>query len=149
VILRPGRADDADALGAVFLAARADARFLPPLAHPVETLVPFLRDRVLPRCRIRVAEDVGRAVGFLALHDGWVEHLYVIPEAHRRGVGRTLLDDAKAASPEGLTLWCFQRNIPALAFYAAQGFVEVERTGGAGNEEREPDVRLVWRPLHR
>ena len=149
MILRPGHADDADALGALFLAARADARFFPPLAHPVATVVPFLRDHVLPRCRFRVAEDGGRAVGFLALHAGWVEHLYVAPAAHRRGVGRALLDDAKAASPSGLTLWCFQRNAPALAFYAAQGFVEVERTDGAGNEEREPDVRLAWRPLHR
>ena len=28
--------------------------------------------------------------------------------------------------------------------YERQGFVAVERTDGAGNEEREPDVRLVW-----
>lgn len=147
MILRPGRAGDAEALGAIFLASRADRRFFPPLAHPPGTVVPFLRDSVLPRCRVRVTEAETGVLGFLALASGVVEHLYVDPPAHRRGVGRALLDDAKRASPAGLTLWCFQRNTPALAFYAAQGFVEAERTDGSGNEEREPDLRLVWRPL--
>lgn len=147
MILRPARPGDAEALGAIFLASRADRRFFPPLAHPAGTVVPFLRERVLPRCRVRVAEEGARVLGFLALAGGMVEHLYVDPHAHRRGVGRALLDDARNASPAGLTLWCFQRNTPALAFYAAQGFVEAGRTDGSGNEEREPDLRLVWRPL--
>jgi GNAT superfamily N-acetyltransferase len=147
VILRAARAGDVAALGAIFLAARADRRFFPPLAHPAATVVPFLRGNVLARCRTRVAEGGTRVLGFLALAGVVVEHLYVDPQAHRHGVGRALLDDAKHASPAGLTLWCFQRNTPALAFYAAQGFVEAERTDGAGNEEREPDVRLAWRPL--
>jgi hypothetical protein len=32
-------------------------------------------------------------------------------------------------------------------FYQRHGFVPVERTDGAGNEEREPDVRYQWRPV--
>lgn len=147
MILRPARAEDAAALGAIFLAARADRRFFPPLAHPPATVVPFLRESVLARCRTRVAAEGTRVLGFLALAGVVVEHLYVDPKAHRRGVGRALLGDAKNASPAGVTLWCFQRNTPALAFYAAQGFVVAEHTDGAGNEEREPDVRLAWRPL--
>ena len=30
------------------------------------------------------------------------------------------------------------------AFYAREGFVEVDWTDGAGNEEHEPDVRCRW-----
>jgi ribosomal protein S18 acetylase RimI-like enzyme len=59
---------------------------------------------------------------------------------HRVG----LLDTAKARRPEGLRLWVFQRNEGARAFYAKHGFTEVERTDGAANEEREPDVLLAW-----
>jgi hypothetical protein len=35
---------------------------------------------------------------------------------------------------------------PARRFYERHGFVAVEHTDGAGNEEREPDVRFLWRP---
>ena len=37
-------------------------------------------------------------------------------------------------------------NEPARRFYRRHGFVEVGRTDGARNEEREPDVRLAWEP---
>jgi hypothetical protein len=43
-----------------------------------------------------------------------------------------------------LQLWTFQRNADARRFYAARGFVDVEVTDGAGNEEMEADVRMVW-----
>jgi hypothetical protein len=42
-------------------------------------------------------------------------------------------------------LWTFQRNTRSRLFYALQGFREVRRTDGQGNEEREPDVLLEWR----
>ena len=32
----------------------------------------------------------------------------------------------------------------ARRFYAREGFVEVDWTDGAGNEEHEPDVRCRW-----
>ena len=48
--------------------------------------------------------------------------------------------------PRGFRLWVFQRNTPALAFYARLGCVEVRRTTGEDNAEREPDVCLRWAP---
>ena len=69
-----------------------------------------------------------------------IEHLYVQPAHQRRGVGAALLARARAVSPGGLSLWCFVRNRPARAFYAREGFIEVEETDGSGNEEREPDL---------
>jgi len=43
-----------------------------------------------------------------------------------------------------LELWVFQRNERARAFYRRHGFVLVEETDGAGNEERTPDARYAW-----
>ena len=40
----------------------------------------------------------------------------------------------------------FASNLPVQQFYVKHGFTEVERTDGAGNEERAPDIRYVWAP---
>jgi ribosomal protein S18 acetylase RimI-like enzyme len=55
-----------------------------------------------------------------------------------------LLDLAKALQPAGLQLWVFETNVGAQRFYRRHGFVEVERTDGAGNEEKAPDIRMAW-----
>jgi hypothetical protein len=31
-------------------------------------------------------------------------------------------------------------------FYLRHGFTEAERTDGQRNDEREPDIRYVWKP---
>jgi len=74
-----------------------------------------------------------------------LDHLYVQPEVRRRGIGLALLHKAKALSPQRISLFTFQRNLDARAFYEAQGFHAVEFTDGHGNEENEPDIRYVWR----
>ncbi|MCY7298820.1 MAG: GNAT family N-acetyltransferase, partial [Ilumatobacteraceae bacterium] len=63
-----------------------------------------------------------------------------------RGLGDKLMKLAKERSPEGLQLWTFQVNEPARRFYERHGFVVEQLTDGAGNEERAPDIRFVWRP---
>ncbi len=50
------------------------------------------------------------------------------------------------AAEDGLELWTFQVNARARRFYERHGFVEVDRTDGGHNEERQPDVRYAWRP---
>jgi GNAT superfamily N-acetyltransferase len=85
----------------------------------------------------------GRLAGFIAWQEGWVDHLYVDPQHHGRGIGRALLDEAKADQPH-LNLWVFQVNHRARRFYERQGFTLAEETDGSGNEEREPDARYVW-----
>ena len=35
-------------------------------------------------------------------------------------------------------------NIGAQRFYQRHGFVVAETTDGSQNEEKEPDIRLVW-----
>jgi chorismate mutase len=46
--------------------------------------------------------------------------------------------------PGGFCLWVFESNEPARAFYRRRGCLELERTDGAANEERAPDIRVAW-----
>ena len=81
-------------------------------------------------------------VGFLARRGVAVTALYLAPEARGKGLGKALLDEAKALGH--LQLWAFQANHGARAFYRREGFGEVRFTDGADNDEKLPDVRLEW-----
>jgi GNAT superfamily N-acetyltransferase len=115
--------------------------YLPDLHTPEEDRA-FVRDQMLVRCAVWVAAS-DTLHGFCAFREDWVDQLYIDPALHRRGLGARLLNQAKAAHPR-LQLWAFQRNLPAIAFYEAQGFRLVRRTDGSDNEEREPDALYVW-----
>jgi len=91
-----------------------------------------------------VAVQDGRVVAFIALREARVAYLYVDPEHWRQAIGGALLRRAQAVRPRGLDLWVFGRNAVAIAFYERHGFRIAELTNGSGNEEREPDARMVW-----
>lgn len=118
-------------------------RYLPNLHSGAEDLL-FFSDQVLPTNRVNVAEIDGVIVGFSAVRAGWLDHLYVAPDEQGYGIGGWLLHLAMTEHPEGLSLWAFEANHRAIAFYARAGFVEVLRTDGGANEERVPDVRMRW-----
>jgi chorismate mutase len=61
-----------------------------------------------------------------------------------QGVGSALLDLVKSLRPGGFCLWVFETNEGARRFYLRHGLAELERTDGAGNEERAPDLRMAW-----
>ena len=84
----------------------------------------------------------GAVAGFMALTAGWIEQLYLDPGLRRRGIGRLLVDHAKASQPD-LQLWCFQQNVDGRRFYEAQDFVEQSRTMG-DNEAGLPDILYRW-----
>lgn len=135
--------DDMDAAAHVHRAAFDHA--LPWLAglHTPDEDRWFYRERVFPSCTLWGAFDHGALTGFIALHDDWIEQLYVLPQAQGRGIGSELLDVARRGA-DRLQLWTFQRNARARRFYEARGFALVEQTDGARNEEREPDARYLW-----
>jgi ribosomal protein S18 acetylase RimI-like enzyme len=136
-------ADLVRAMARVFVEARRERlQFLIDL-HDEHEDRQYLSGVVMPNNEMHVAEAGGQVVGFIAFAGGWVNHLYVAPPFQGRGVGTRLLALAKAAGP-ALQLWAFEANTPAIAFYARQGFRVVERTDGAANEARRPDVRMEW-----
>jgi GNAT superfamily N-acetyltransferase len=144
--LRPARPDDAPAVADVFLAARAEAMaYLEKLHTDAETRA-WIRDVVLPRYEVVVAEVDGRVAGFAALDADMLGHLYVHPDLQGRGIGDALLARAKELRPDGFRLWVFERNAGARRFYERRGLRLVELTDGAANEEREPDALYEWRP---
>ncbi|WP_027522843.1 GNAT family N-acetyltransferase [Bradyrhizobium sp. Ec3.3] len=104
----------------------------------------FYREGVFATCRLWGRFDDDALSGIIAFRDGWIEQLYVLPDAQGHGVGSELLDVAKSAF-EQLQLWTFQRNARARRFYEFRGFELVEETDGTRNEEKEPDARYVWR----
>jgi len=136
--------DDADALTSLFLAARRQAMpWLPEVHSDVETLW-WMGNVVLRELSVRVATQDGAIAGFAAIQPGWLDHLYIAPARQRAGLGTLLLAEARRIGGDPLRLWVFQRNLAARAFYRRHGFVEEELTDGAANEEREPDVRMIW-----
>jgi GNAT superfamily N-acetyltransferase len=118
-------------------------RYLPRL-HSAAEDVAYFSEQVLPHSRAAVAELGDVIVGFSAVKDGWLDHLYVTPARQGEGIGGALLDRAMTENPAGLTLWAFAANHRAIAFYGRAGFVEVLRTDGSANEEGEPDVQMRW-----
>ena len=103
----------------------------------------FFRTRLFVACEVWGAADGTELGGIIAFRDGWIDQLYVLPAAQRRGIGTGLLDVARSKFAR-LQLWTFQCNVRARRFYEARGFVLVEETDGSRNEEREPDARYLW-----
>ena len=99
--------------------------------------------RITRRGWVRVLHDRRGPAAFIARDGAHVHALYVHPRAQGRGLGSALLDDAKQGAAR-LELWVAEANGPARAFYAAQGFAEAGRSDGSGNDERVPDIHLLW-----
>lgn len=116
--------------------------YLPDLHTPEEDLA-FFRNEVFPASEIWLAESGGVLIGFAAVSEGWLDHLYVDPAWHGRGIGSLLLQTAKEGNPR-LDLWTFQRNVQARNFYEHRGFRLVEMTDGSDNEEQTPDAHYRW-----
>ena len=140
-VLGAARAGDAPAIGAI-LSGWIDETDWMVRIHRREDEERFAADLVA-RGWVTVARWRGEVVGFLARDGHEIVALYVAREARGQGVGAALLGRAKRRSPR-LGLWTFQFNRAARAFYEAHGFVEVERTGGAGNDAKLPDIRYAW-----
>lgn len=141
MILRPARSTDAGKTGAI-LSEFIDTTDWMPRIHTRAEDIGFC-GRMIDAGDVTVAEVDGAVWGFLAMRDADLNCLYVAGQAQGQGVGKALLDHAKDGS-ETLELWTFQANSGARRFYAREGFAEVELTDGAGNDEKLPDVRLVW-----
>jgi putative acetyltransferase len=116
--------------------------YLPDLHTPQQDLA-FFEEQVFPSSTIWLAEDAGRLIGFAVSKQDWLDHLYVDPTWHGRGVGKALLSAVREDAQE-LNLWTFQANGQARRFYESHGFRLVELTDGSGNEERTPDAHYRW-----
>ncbi|MVU77397.1 GNAT family N-acetyltransferase [Nocardia sp. ET3-3] len=130
----------------VWLRSFADALPNVRRAHTEAEVRTWFSDVVLPRYESWVAVADSAVLGLLVLGEAELEQLYLDPAGRGQGIGDRFVELAKQRRPNGLGLWTFQVNTPARRFYERHGFVPVEHTDGAENEEREPAVRYRWRP---
>lgn len=110
------------------------------VVHTPDEDVAWMRDTIFATQSVWLACDGDTMVGVASRGGTWLTQLYIAPGSGRRGIGTRLLERVADETPV-IELWTFQRNAPARAFYERHGFDAVEFTDGAGNEEREPDVR--------
>ena len=143
-MLRRATPKDAARIAEILTAARAAQPWFPRIHTPEDDRW-FVTALLLPEHEVWVAEEDGTVVGFAALKEDVLGHLFVHPDAQGNGVGTELLDKTKELRPGGFTLWTHQPS-EACAFYERRGLVAVELTDGSENQERVPDVRYAWRP---
>jgi putative acetyltransferase len=111
--------------------------------HSLDDASAFFRTKLIPACRIWVADRAGALLGLIALEVPWIRQFAVFPEFQRRGVGSALLAKARECSPLELRLYTFHRNDAARAFYERNGFSAVA-FGVSPYPELEPDVEYRW-----
>ena len=139
--LRPARTTDAGRVGAILSGFIDETPWMPRI-HTRAQDVAFA-GMMIDRGWVTVAQAPAGVAGFVARNGGEIHALYVGADARGAGCGSALLQSMMEQAP-ALTLWSFQVNAPARAFYDKHGFREVERTDGAGNDEGLPDIRLEW-----
>ncbi|MEO3817466.1 GNAT family N-acetyltransferase [Plantactinospora sp. B24E8] len=145
--IRVAVAADADEIARIHLASRAATMpYLPPARHDAAEVTWWIREVVLTRCRAWVAVRGTGIVGYAALDGDLLDQLYLRPDVRRQGVGTLLLDEVRRHSPDGLSLYVFQQNAEARAFYQRHGFVVVDSNNGDRNMENLPDLTLRWIP---
>ncbi|CAN7546294.1 N-acetyltransferase family protein [Rossellomorea sp. LjRoot5] len=111
--------------------------------HSVESHLYFLSQILHEEFEIDLALLDGKVVGMSAYNETEISQLYIHVEYQGRGIGRMLLEKAKAKSGGRLTLYTFEVNRNAQMFYEKNGFVVIGR--GHENEENLPDIRYEWR----
>ena len=148
VSVRLATTDDAEALADLYSdARRAAVPQMPPAIHTDDEHRGYYA-RQLAEDEITgwVAESEGERLGFAICTPTFLEGIYIRADLKGQGIGSLLLDVVEATHPEGYELWVFESNTGARRLYERRGLVVVERTDGAGNEEKAPDLRMAWQP---
>lgn len=140
-VLRPANPLDAGRVGAILSAWIDETPWMPRVHTRAEDIA--FADMMVDRGWVTVSETAEDVLGFIARDGDDIHALYIDPEARGQGIGSALLASAMQHE-DHLTLWTFQANTRAQAFYERHGFAPVEHTDGSGNDEGLPDIRYHW-----
>ena len=103
-----------------------------------------IRDDFLPTAEVYVQPDGrGRPEAFMGLYEARVEALFVHPTRRGRGLGRGLLQHARALRG-ALTVDVNEQNEVARGFYRRLGFVETGRSPLDHQGRPFPLVHMRW-----
>ena len=143
-LIRPAETRDLEACARV-VNDYVDATDWLPRMKPRDEIAAMFVPELLTMRWLLVAEEAGRVVGYLSMGgSGHIAAFYLDPEARGRGIGRAMMEAAKAHSPGGLTLTVFEPNVAAQRFYAREGLVEDEARRDDATEEGVPCLLLRW-----
>lgn len=139
---RPSTADDIPRIMAIWRnAVDATHYFLAPedrVAIEAELRTFF------PQVTLTLAVDASdNIVGFIYLHQGHLEALFVDADYRGKGIGRALIGVALAHYPQ-LTTDVNEQNAQALAFYQRLGFVRTGRSALDGQGRAYPLLHLQY-----
>ncbi|MCS3491567.1 putative acetyltransferase [Arthrobacter sp. JUb119] len=91
---------------------------------------------------LRVAEEVGQPMGFIAIENDIVEMLFVDAFAQGRGIGSALLNSV-VTGRESVRVDVNEQNPSGRNFYAAKGFTQIGRSETDGEGRAFPILHLV------
>jgi putative acetyltransferase len=89
-------------------------------------------------------DDNDTPLGFMFLHDGHMEALFIDPDQHGKGIGKALIQRAVAEHP-ALTTDVNEQNHKALGFYEHQGFESTGRSTHDGQGRPYPLIHLRYK----
>lgn len=139
-MVRRMRAADIDRIAEIWLDTNQKAHsFIPP---------EYWQERfemvkaLFPQAEIYVCEDGGDIMGFIGLDGTYIAGIFVREGAQSRGIGKALLETAKAARSR-LVLQVYRKNAGAVHFYKREGFrIQAEQT----NEDTgEREYGMEWK----
>src|SRR5438552_15824765 len=107
-IIRRALLADSEEIAEVFLASRATMTYLPRL-HSDEDTRAFIA-HVVRDLETFAAVRAARIVGFAALREDWLDHLYVHPARFNTQTGAKLFGEIRFQRPGGIQFWVFQQN---------------------------------------
>lgn len=142
--LRTAREDEHDQIAKIWHSSAS----LPDVGPPQMPSYEFLRTRVVEEFAtgwaVTVVVDGSEIVGFVAIRPEktYLAELFVSPSRLGCGLGKRLLDHAKAAMPGGFTLFTTSKNARARHFYEREGFV-VDRES-PHPRSRHPVTHYRW-----
>lgn len=111
--------------------------------HSFDDHLYFLNDLLPKEYKVELALIDYHVVGMIAYNEHEISQLYIHLDYQGLGIGSVLLARAKERSSGKLTLYTFEVNKQAQAFYEKHGFRIIGR--GHENEEGLPDILYEWK----
>lgn len=138
-MLRTLRPADLPAVAKIWLAGNLSAHAFIPASYWQSKLGAVTQ--AIAAAEVWVYADIDTPLGFIGLRDDYIAGLFVAEACRSRGIGRLLLNKAKAIHPT-LSLDVYRKNNRALAFYRREGFRQI--SSGQEPETKETACRMLW-----
>jgi ribosomal protein S18 acetylase RimI-like enzyme len=148
LFLRSAEKSDAADIASIYLTSRKLLSAYAPLIHSDEAIFDWIVSVLIP-AGATVALRENKIIGLCVTsnHDGfaWIDQLYIDPQHLGQGTGTALLMHATQTLQAPIRLYTFQANVSASRFYERYGFVAIEFSDGAHNEECAADILYEYK----